>query len=132
MEVQLNPIPSPAAVKADSRQAAQALGQLLRQTPEFEAFLKTLKSVNGDLTVQKLGAQMRGHQNALQWGNDGDGQHAAELERLELEMENLPVVVEYRQSEMAVRQLFSAVDQVISQEAGVAFAANAKRGGCCG
>lgn len=132
MDVQLNPPPTPAAVKADSRQAAQALGKLLRQTPEYAAFLSALKAVNGDLTVQKLGAQMRSHQQALQWGRDGDGQHAAELARLELEMENLPVVKEYRQAETEAQQLFRAVDETISQEAGVTFAVNAKRGGCCG
>jgi cell fate (sporulation/competence/biofilm development) regulator YlbF (YheA/YmcA/DUF963 family) len=132
MDLQINPIPAPTTVKRDLRQSAQALGHLLRQTPEYEAFLKALKAVNNDLTVQRLGAQMRGHQNALQWGRDDSGQHAAELERLELEMEALPLVKAYRQAEMEVQQLFQAVDEIVSQEAGVAFAANAKPGGCCG
>lgn len=132
MDIELNPLPAPATVKVDPRQVAQALGALLRQTPEYEAFLKALKAVNGDLTVQRLGAQMRSHQNALRWGRDDDGQHAAELERLELEMEALPLVKAYRQAETEVQRLFRAVDEIVSQEAGVAFAANAKRGGCCG
>lgn len=132
MDIELNPLPAPATVKVDPRQAAQALGALLRQTPEYEAFLKALKAVNNDLTVQGLGAQMRAHQNALQWGRDGNGQHAAELARLEQEMEALPTVKEYRQAEAQAQQLLRAVDEIISQEAGLAFAANAKRGGCCG
>lgn len=132
MDIQINPMPTPAAVKADSRQAAQALGGLLRQAPEYEAFLKALKAVNSDPTVQKLGAQMRAHQNALQWGRDDRGQQATELKRLGLEMEALPLVKAYRQAETEVQRLFRAVDEIISQEAGVAFAVNAKRGGCCG
>ncbi len=132
MDSQINPIPAPAMVKTDPHQAAQALGRLLRQTAEYEAFLQALKAVNDDLTVQRLAAQMRVHQYALQWGRDGAGQHASELERLEQEMEALPLVKTYRQAEMEVRRLFQAVDEIISQEAGVAFAANAKRGGCCG
>jgi cell fate (sporulation/competence/biofilm development) regulator YlbF (YheA/YmcA/DUF963 family) len=132
MDVQLNPPPIPAPVTADPHQTARTLGSLLRQTPEYEAFLIALQAVNNDLTVQKLGAQMRAHQNALQWGRDDIGQHAAELERLEMEIESLLLVKEYRQAETKLQLLFRAVDEIISQEAGVAFAANAKRSGCCG
>lgn len=131
MDLQSNPIPAPTAVKTDPRQAARALGELLRQTPEYEAFLKALKAVNSDLTVQRLGAQMRSHQNALQWGRDGSDQHEAELMRLEQEMENLPIVQEYRRVEAEIIQLFRAVDEIITQEAGVDFALNARRSGCC-
>lgn len=131
MDLQSNPVPAPTAIKTDPRQSAQALGYLLRQTPEYEAFLKALKAVNNDLTVQRLGAQIRVHQNALQWGRDGSDQHEAELTRLEQEMESLPIVQEYRQAEAQVIQLFRAVDEIITQEAGVDFALNARRSGCC-
>lgn len=133
MDLQTNPMPAPAMVKTDPRQAAQALGVLLRQMPEYETFLKALKAVNSDRTVQKLGAEMRSHQKALQWGLDNDGQHATELSRLEQEMEGLPVVQDYRLAENTVSMIFTQVDSVISQAAGVPFAANAKRSGCgCG
>ena len=132
MDNQLNPMPSPASEKADSRQAARSLGKLLRQMQEYDTFLKALRAVNTDAMVQKLTVQMRAHQNALQWGRDGDGQHAVELARLEQEIEALPVVQEYRQAEAQIRRIFLAVDEIISREAGVAFAANARRSGCCG
>lgn len=132
MDILPNSIPAPATIKTDTRQAARVLGQLLLKTPEYEAFLNALRAVNGDLTVQRLGAQMRAHQSALQWGRDDSGQHASELERLEQEMEALPLVREYRLAEEAVRQLFQTVDAIVSQEAGVVFALNAKRSGCCG
>jgi len=132
VDVQASPIPVPRALATDPRQAAQALGRLLYQTPDRGVFLEALNALNGDLTVKRLGAQLRSHQSALQWGRDEDGQHAPELARLEREMQTLPVVQEYRQAEAGVRQLFCAVDEIVSQEAGVAFAVNAKRGGCCG
>ncbi len=132
MDLPLNPPPAPAVTKVDTQQAAQALGKLLRQTSEYKAFWKALKAVNSDLTVQKLGEQLRAHKNSLRWSQDSDGQHAVELARLEREIEDLPNVQEYRQAEAQARQLFYAVDEIISQEAGMTFAVNAKRSGCCG
>jgi cell fate (sporulation/competence/biofilm development) regulator YmcA (YheA/YmcA/DUF963 family) len=132
MEVQNKALLHSEAVKPDTGLAAQTLGQLLSQTPEFEIFLKGLKSVNNDLTIQRLAAQMRSHRSALQWGGDDRRQHLDELAKLELEMEELPIVKEYRQAETEVKRLFHAVDEIIRHEAGVNFAENAKRGGCCG
>ncbi len=114
----------------DSLQAARALGELLSQTPEYAAFLDALTAVNADPQVQQLSNQMRACQSALQWGRDVV-QNAAEMERLEAELESLPVVQTYRRAEAAVREVFLAVDELISREAGVDFAANAKRS-CCG
>lgn len=124
--------PNLLAFDIDSRQAAQVLGNLLKQTAEYQAFFDALKAVNADQQVQKLGAEMNKHRSALQWGRDDDRQHAVELARLEEEIESLPSVQVYRRAEQIIVELFTTVDQVISAEAGVAFAANAKRGGCCG
>lgn len=114
----------------DIFQAARVLGDLLSRTPEYAAFLEALTAVNADPTVQKLSAQLRACQSAIQWGRDVV-QNAAEMERLEAELESLPLVQSYRQAEAAVRELFLAVDELISREAGVDFAANARRS-CCG
>jgi len=133
MGLQLNPTSTPTAVKMDPLQAAKILGKLLRQTPEYEAHLKALKAVNNDLTVQRFSAEMRAHRSAVQWGRDADGQHTAEVIRLELEMEDVPVMKEYRQTEKEVSLLFRAVDAIVSQEAGLAFVVNAQRTACaCG
>jgi cell fate (sporulation/competence/biofilm development) regulator YmcA (YheA/YmcA/DUF963 family) len=75
---------------------------------------------------------MHACQSALQWDRDVD-QNAAELQRLEGELETLPLIQAYRQAEKAAVQLFRAVDEVISHAAGIPFAPNAKRSGCsCG
>lgn len=124
--------PSP-TIDIDPFQAAQLLGNVLSETPEYKAFLAASKAVHNDATVQKLSAEMRAHQTALHWGRDPDGQHAVELTRLELEMEDLPAMKEYRATEKEVSALFQAVDKMISQEAGLDFAVNAQRTGCsCG
>lgn len=134
MDVQpvINP-PITQSQAADVLESARALGELLSQTPEYRAFLAALKAVNNDLTVQKLSAEIRAHQTALQWRSDINSQHADEIVRIQLKMEDLPVMKTYRQAEKEASALFCAVDEIISQEAGVAFAINAQRSGCgCG
>lgn len=118
---------------SNALEMARALGELLSQTPEYRALLAALKSVNNNLDVQKLSAELRSHQTALQWGGDADGQHSNEIARIQLEMEDLPALKTYRQAEREVGALFRAVDEIVSHEAGLAFAANAQRSGCgCG
>jgi cell fate (sporulation/competence/biofilm development) regulator YlbF (YheA/YmcA/DUF963 family) len=120
-------------ISIDSFQAAQQLGNVLSDTPEFKAFFAASKAMHNDPIVQQLETEMHAHQTALHWGCDTDGQHAAELTRLELELEDIPVMKQYREKEREVSALFQAVDKIISQEAGVDFAINAQRGGCaCG
>ena len=117
-------------INIDPFQAAQLLGNVLSETPQFQAFLAASKAVHNDVTVQKLSAAMRTHQTALHWGRDPDGQHAVEMTRLELEIEDLPAMKEYREREKEVSALFQVVDKIISQEAGLDFAVNAERTGC--
>ncbi len=133
MDIQLNSESVPTTIKTDPLQTARALGERLSQTPEYRAFLAALKAVNNDLTIQNLSAEIRAHQTALQWGSDANGQHADEIVRIKLEMEDLPAMKAYRQAEREVSALFRTVDEIISQEAGVAFAVNAQRSSCgCG
>lgn len=130
MELYYQAPPPPTSDNFDASQAAHVLGQLLSETSEYNTLIQALKARNSDLTLSKLLAEMRSHQRALKWGNDPDGQHAAEMTRLELEMEDMPVVKAYRQAEEEVRVLFQAVDEIISREAGLDFAVNAQRMGC--
>ncbi len=117
----------------DALKSARNLGNLLAETPEYMEYITTLKALNSNLKIQKFSAEMRGHQAALKWGNDTGGQHAAELTRLELEMQDQPLVKEFQQRENKLRLLLQEVDRVINQEAGVDFAVNAHCRGCvCG
>lgn len=133
MALGLNIPPSPILVKPDPSQAAHTLAKLLCQAPEYCAFLDALKALNSNLTIQKLSAEVRSHQTALKWGQDAEGQHVAELTRLELEMADHPAVKRYQQAEGQVNNLLRAVDEIISSEAGMPFAVNAQRTTCsCG
>lgn len=114
-------------------QAARRVGELLRSTSEYEAYLSALNAVNNHPDVQKIAVQIRSHQNALRWFQGDIDEHEASLARLEAELETLPVVQGYRQAERILMEIFTEVDAIISQAAGVAFAVNARRSGCgCG
>lgn len=116
----------------EPRSTAQALGERLRELPEFQAFLKALEAVNNDPAIQELAAQMRAHRPAVQWGQGDRAQNAAELKRLEQELEALPLIKAYRRANGEVSRQFRIVNEIVGQEAGVEFAANARRSGCCG
>ena len=123
----------PTAPDRVAAQAAHALGKLLFDTPECQAYLKAIKEINSDVDVQRVSANIREHETALQWGKGNRLEHQAALTTLEAELEALPSVHAYHQAEKAAAQLFHAVDEVISQAAGILFAPNAKRSGCgCG
>ena len=124
------PIPTETA---KATQAAQLLGKLLFATPEYKSYQTALKEVNNDPNVHRLSLAIREHETALQWGKGDRLEHQAALTTLEAELEALPSVHAYHQAEKAAAQLFHAVDEVISQAAGILFAPNAKRSGCgCG
>lgn len=131
METRSDPVTEPVVTGADGRAVARTLGRLLRQTSEYEAFWQALQAANQDPVLQRLGEQIRAQQAARLWGDEGE--HEAALARLEQEVEMLSVVRDYHQAESRVNALFSAVDALISQAAGLDFAANARRSGCsCG
>lgn len=114
-------------------QAAQALGKLIAQTPEYQAFLQALKEVNHDLEVQKLSAKIREHDNAIQWGRGNVLEHHTEMETLQAQIESLPLVQTYHHAERNFVQLCHEINQAISENAGVEFAPNARKSGCgCG
>jgi len=131
MDSQTNTVSS--ITRVNPFQAAQALGKLLSETPEYKAFIGAQKAVNSDPTSYALSVQLRGHQHAIQCGRDLYGEHATEAARLELEMGDLEVVKEYHRARQAVSVLIQAVDKIVSREAGVDFAINARHSGCgCG
>lgn len=114
-------------------QAAQSLGKLLAETPEYQAFLQALKDINHDLEVQKLSARIREHDSAIQWGRGNVLEHQAELKTLQVQLESLPIVQTYHNAERTFVQLCREVNQAISANAGVEFAPNARKSGCgCG
>jgi cell fate (sporulation/competence/biofilm development) regulator YlbF (YheA/YmcA/DUF963 family) len=122
-----------AALGLELHLAAKDLGKRLRETPEFQEYVQAAWVFNGDAEIQELSAKLHSRRTALQQAVRDKAIHAAELERLEQEMEASPVYQAYRQGESKVWALFQSVDRLISQTAGVEFSVNAqRRRGCCG
>jgi cell fate (sporulation/competence/biofilm development) regulator YlbF (YheA/YmcA/DUF963 family) len=107
----------------EAQAAAERLGGLLVDTPEFQTFSRTARAVNLDPQVRDLFDKI--HERQMQYYGMSAG-HDETLQALNQQIEEVPVVLAYRAAERALRALFTEVNQIISQEAGVAFAANAR------
>ena len=112
-------------------QTAAHLGDLLREHPLYQTYMQAIKDLEKDPQVHDLSVQTQIKRNAL-YGGKGNPELTAELERLNLELEALPAVQNYRAAEKGARDLLSAVNVLLSESLKVDFAANAKRGCGCG
>ncbi|MBE7470885.1 MAG: YlbF family regulator [Anaerolineales bacterium] len=104
-----------------------ALVEALDEMPICRAFIQAMDLANHDPEVQRL---LRAIYEA-QGAGFSARKSGPTLAQLQTELEALPVVVSLRQAERGMREILTAVDDIISQVAGVPFAANAKRS-CCG
>lgn len=117
--------------RAAVRESARSLAETLKETVQFQALQKAARAINHDDEVQNLLEQMQTHRTALHQGLGSRIEHLAAGRRLQAELDGQDSVRTYRQAERAVRELLQAVDAVVSEAAGVDFAANATRS-CCG
>ena len=126
------PILNLPAAQEKVEQAATKLGDLLHEHPLYQSYLHNIMDLEKDPQVRDLSAQIQVKRNSLH-GGKGNPEIAAELQRLNLELEALPAVQAYRAAEKDARDLLSAVNVLLSESLKVDFAANAKRGcGCVG
>ena len=65
-----------------SAQAAQALGKLLFDIPDYKSYQRALKEVNNDPNVHRLSLAIREHETALQWGKGDRLEQQTALARL--------------------------------------------------
>lgn len=100
------------------QQTSDALACLLTDLPEFQNYLRLDRAVRLDAEVSSLRDQLSSAMLPLQ-----------EQDALEKQLDALPLLQEYRRSQQAVREIFAAVDAVISQSAGLSFAENARSAG---
>jgi cell fate (sporulation/competence/biofilm development) regulator YlbF (YheA/YmcA/DUF963 family) len=117
--------------KAAVRQSARSLAESLKEMPEFQTLQEAARAINHDEEVQRLLQEMQTHRTALQQGRGSRIEHLSAIRRLQAELDEQGSVGTYRQAEQAVQALLQAVDGVVSEAAGIDFAANAKRS-CCG
>ncbi len=132
MNVQM-PVMAGLELRTTAEQYAHELGELLLKIPDYQVFVQALTAVNKDPAVQKISMVMRSHQNALRWFQGDAEAHEDALAHLEAELELIPVVQDYHLAEQDLRRIFTEVNTIISQAAGISFAINARRSGCgCG
>ena len=104
-------------------QAAQALACLLADTPEFQGLARWSRAVRLDPQVTALVEALRDQAYIY---DPNAGTAVDETLSLEEQIEAHPVVREFRGAEALARGLFCAVDEAISQTAGLSFAQYAK------
>ena len=110
-------------------EALKHLAAELKRQPHFTALEKAYHEFQADQQAQDLQTKARTLQQQLRFSRADEDR--VELDRLIEEFSQTPSVVAYYQAERDVRDLLQAVDAVVSEAAGVEFAANAKRS-CCG
>ena len=99
------------------------LVEQLKAHPAYTQFFAAYQAMQADAEAQSLLTQLRTQQY--------QGMNAAEYDRLLQQFYSRPAVKTYQAAEEALYDLIQAVDAVVSETAGIDFAANAKRS-CCG
>jgi cell fate (sporulation/competence/biofilm development) regulator YlbF (YheA/YmcA/DUF963 family) len=107
----------------DVSTSLQHLAVQLKTHPAFTRFWDTYRAFQNDPAAQNMLSELRAFQVR--------GDNRAEYDRLLEQLYAQPTVEAYQVAEEALYDLFHEVNTVISEAAGIAFAANAKRS-CCG
>jgi cell fate (sporulation/competence/biofilm development) regulator YlbF (YheA/YmcA/DUF963 family) len=105
--------------------AARRLSGLLEQSPQYSRFMALSRAVNLDPQVTALLRQIRARRSFYV-----SSERADDGRDLTVELEALPVMVDFRQAERELRGLFEAVNQAVGSSAGIEFAANVPDSGC--
>jgi len=115
-------------------QAARDFAEALSETPQFQAWEQAAWAVRQDQAAQAMAQELQTMQRELEpllMLGAASGEQRSELERLRSDYRALPTVTAYVQAEADLRTLCQAANEVLSQVAGLDFAANSASG-CCG
>lgn len=113
----------PVFTASDVSQRLQHLIDQLKAHSTFARYFDAYHAMQSDAEAQSLLTELRTHQY--------QGLGEADYDRLRLQFYSRPSVKTYQAAEEALYDLLQMVDTVISEAAGIDFAANAKRS-CCG
>ena len=115
-------------------QAARDFSEALSETTQYQAWEQATWSLRQDQAAQSLAEKLQTRQQELEpllMLGAASAEQRAELERLRTEYLALPTIMAYMQAEADLRALCQAANMVLSQAAGLDFAANCASG-CCG
>jgi len=119
-----NPVQSPDVISQPPYAAAGHLARLLKASPEYQHYLDLSRKIYSDPQVSPLIRRLQMMQSAYFRSDDGQAAN-----QILAELNALPVMQEYAAAEQQVRLLFHAVEDLISQGAGLPFAENAVASG---
>ncbi|HRQ37021.1 MAG TPA: YlbF family regulator [Chloroflexota bacterium] len=115
----------PVFMASDVTEPLHRLAAHLKAHSAYARFFDAYRAMHDDVKAQSLLAELRAHQYQGQ-GVDADSYH-----QLLQQFSAWPSVRAYQAAEEELHDLMQALDAVISEAAGIAFAANARRS-CCG
>lgn len=113
----------PVFAASDVSEPLHRLANQLKAQPTFTRFFDAYQAMQVDAEAQALLAELRARQY--------QGMGEADFDRLLPQFYGHPSVRTYQATEAELYDLLQTVDAVISEAAGIDFAANAKRS-CCG
>lgn len=119
--------------KENATRTSESLARLtdvMKAQPEFTTFIQAHTDLQADDDAQRLLKEAQSLQGQLQFGWSQEKQ--TRFNEVLDEFDAMPTVQAYKHAELALRELFCAVDDIISETVGIEFAENAKRSGCCG
>ncbi|CCQ98525.1 master regulator for biofilm formation [[Clostridium] ultunense Esp] len=98
---------------------ARELADLISRSDEVDFFKKAEQKIKKNMKVQLLIGQIKGKQKeAVHAEHYGTPQHLAEvekeIERLNQELDEIPVVQEFKQSQVEVNDLLQLITNIIS------------------
>jgi cell fate (sporulation/competence/biofilm development) regulator YmcA (YheA/YmcA/DUF963 family) len=120
-------------------QTAAELGRRLQQTEEIRRFRQAEQQIRNSARVNGLIAEIKRKQKELVHAKHYQKTEYVrrleqELNALQEEMENLPIVLEYQQSQVEVNDLLQTIQQVladaVSRKIDVEVGGDIPQGGC--
>jgi cell fate (sporulation/competence/biofilm development) regulator YlbF (YheA/YmcA/DUF963 family) len=115
-------------------QAAHDFAEALSETPQFQTWEQATWALRQDQAAQTMAQKLQAMQRELEpllILGAAKAEQRSELEQLRSDYLALPTVTTYVQAEADLRTLCQAANTVLSQAAGLDFAANCASG-CCG
>ena len=115
-------------------QAAHDFAEALSETPQFQTWEQATWALRQDQAAQTMAQKLQAMQRELEpllMLGVAKAEQQSELEQLRSDYLALPTVIAYVQAEADLRTLCQAANTVLSQAAGLDFAANCASG-CCG
>ncbi len=104
-------------------EAAEKLACLLTETRELQEFVRLARNIQTDPEIKEILGRMNGFY-------DVDGDENESYANLEERLDSLPLMKEYNGAEQTIRDMFNAVDRLVSEASGLPFAMNAQPAAC--